>query len=383
MKKALFVTWDKYPNGDAGAVRTHVIAKILQSIGYQSTVAGMGETTHFKFKEFDNVSYVSMCLSSFGILSRIKGRLQFHKNLKHMLFNEEHVWDVIVVSSVPLKTLNFLKRYSINNSIPLLHDSVEWYSPEQFSIGKLHPVYIAKDQWNRRHIDKYVRVIAISTFLENYFKNRNIMTTRIPAIMDIPQITYDKKTDPQKIVFVYAGSPGKKDYLNVVIQGFATLENNIEYEFNVLGITKNQLVALCGVEPAYIEKLGDKLCCMGRVPRERVLQELKKADFTILMRSSKQRYAKAGFPTKFVESLATATPVIANLTSDLHMYLKDGENGYAVPDESADSLAKVLMQALELTHEERCNMQKKARESAEIFFDYRQYVDSIELLLNQ
>jgi hypothetical protein len=69
---------------------------------------------------------------------------------------------------------------------------------------------------------------------------------------------------------------------------------------------------------------------MGRIPRPQVLEELSKADFTVLMRSEEQRYAKAGFPTKFVESLATATPVIANSTSDLGMYLKDGENGYVV-----------------------------------------------------
>ena len=48
--------------------------------------------------------------------------------------------------------------------------------------------------------------------------------------------------------------------------------------------------------------------------------------FDVLLRYSDLRYTKAGFPTKVVESLASATPVITNITSDLEMYLKDGEN---------------------------------------------------------
>ncbi len=382
MKRALFVTWDKYPNGDAGAVRTYAFAKMFQSLGYAPTVAGMGETTGFQFKEEDDVSYISFRLPATDILSRIKGRLQFHKYLKRMLFDKNNLWDTIIVSSVPKKTLDFLKRYAKKNSIVLLHDSVEWYSPEQFSIGRFHPSYIAKDRWNRIHIDKSVRVISISSFLEKYFKNKGISTARIPVVMDVNQMAHDKMIDSQKMVFLYAGSPGKKDYLNLAIEGFAKTQSNVVYEFRLIGVTKEQLVTLCGVDPVYIDKLGDKLCCMGRIPRSQVLNELSKADFTILMRSQEQRYAKAGFPTKFVESLATATPVIANSTSDLEMYLKNGENGYIVPDDSSDALSKVLSQALTLSYEERYKMQQSARVTAETHFDYRQYIDTMERLIH-
>ncbi len=382
MKRALFVTWDSYPNGDAGAVRTHVFAKMLQSLGYESTVAGMGEATNFEYKKEDGISYISMRLSAPDTISRIKGRLQFHKHLRQLLFNADTLWDIIIVVSVPKKTLNFLKKYTKKNSIPLLHDSVEWYSPEQFSIGRFHPTYIAKDRWNRKHIDESVRVIAISSYLEKHFKSKGIITTRIPVIMDVNRMVCDKRIDPQKVVFLYAGSPGKKDYLDVVVKSFASIQSNVSYECRLIGITKEQLVTLCGVDPVYIEKLGDKLCCMGRIPRTQVLEELSKADFTILMRSEKQRYAKAGFPTKFVESLATATPVIANVTSDLEMYLKNNENGYIVPDETSYALSKVLLNAMTLSYERRCKMQKTARQTAEEYFDYKQYLNNMEFLIN-
>ena len=383
MKKALFVTWDKCPNGDAGAVRTHAFAKMLQMLSYEPTVASMGDTTQFEFIEEDGVSYVSFRSPASDIVSRIKGRLQFHKHLKRVLLNKDVLWDVIVLTSASKKTLNVLKRYAKKNSIPLLHDSVEWFSPQQFSIGRLHPAYISNNRWNRKYIDKSVRAIAISSYLEDHFKSNGVLATRIPVIMDVDHIECNKNVDSQKVVFVYAGSPGKKDYLDVVIKGFASIESTAFYECRIIGITKEQLVTLCGADRADIEKLGDKLCCMGRVPRPQVLEELSKADFTIFMRSQQQRYAKAGFPTKFVESLATATPVIANITSDLDLYLKDNENGYIVPGESADDLAKVLSKAVKLSYEERCNMQKSARRTAENNFDYKQYVSDMELLIKQ
>ena len=100
------------------------------------------------------------------------------------------------------------------------------------------------------------------------------------------------------------------------------------------------------------------------------------------MRSEEQRYAKAGFPTKFAESLATATPIICNATSDIADYLKDGQNGFWVADGSSTAFATVLRKAIKLSYEQRCWMQLKARETAEEYFDYRVYVDDLAQFMN-
>ena len=381
MKRALIVTTDRYPNGDAGAVRAHAFAKLLQPLGYQPTVVGMGVSTDFKFCEEDGVIYTSFRLSSSDIFSRIKGRLQFGKRVKTML--KDASWNMIFVGLVSPDTMAVLKQYAKRNKIPLLHDSVEWYSPEQFSIGKLHPAYIAMDRRNRIYVDQSMRVIAISSYLEQHFKGRGIMTARIPAVMNVEQMSCKKTIDPHKLVFAYAGSPGKKDYLCVIIEGFAAMQTEVPYELRLIGITKEQLVTLCGVDSAHIEKLGNNLSCMGRIPREQVLEELSHSDFTVLMRSEEQRYAKAGFPTKFAESLATATPVISNATSDIANYLKDGVNGYLVSACSAQALKASLQKAFALTYEERVAMQKSARKTAEEYFEYTQYTNQLKWLIDQ
>ena len=383
MKRALFITTDKYPNGDAGAVRVHALAKILQLIGYEVTVVGLGPTTNFQFQKEDGVAYISFRSSSNTIVSKIKDRLQLKKRLEDILMSEHSPWDLIAVSLVSRNIMNMLKSVVKKNGVMLLHDSVEWYSPEQFSVGKLHPAYIAMDRRNRIYVDQSVRVIAISSYLEKHFKNRGIITVRIPAVMNVEQMSCEKTIDPHNRVFAYAGSPGKKDYLRVIIEGFAAMQTAVPYELRLIGITKEQLVTLCDVDPAHIEKLGDSLCCMGRIPREQVLEELRRSDFTVLMRSEEQRYAKAGFPTKFAESLATATPVISNATSDIANYLKDGVNGYLVSACSAQALKESLQKAFALTYEERIAMQKSARKTAEEYFDYRNYIEVLDQLIKE
>jgi glycosyltransferase involved in cell wall biosynthesis len=51
----------------------------------------------------------------------------------------------------------------------------------------------------------------------------------------------------------------------------------------------------------------------------------------------------AGFPTKFAEAVSCNTAVIANATSDLADYIKDGKNGHIVRLESlSDDLYKII-----------------------------------------
>lgn len=375
MKSALLVTQDKYPNIDAGAVRTHNFAKTLEMIGYASTVVGLGPSTDFSMKEADGIPYISFRSPTGFFVAKLLDRVLFHKRLKKM-FLDGKKWDVILTSGVSDSTLRLLKKYSENNRIPLLYDAVEWYSPEQFKFGKFGLAYIHNDRVNRKKIASPMRVIAISSYLDEHFMSRKIASVRIPVIFDVDKTKYDKNTVPEKTVFMYAGSPGKKDYLATIIAGFAQLKDDSDigdYELRIVGVTKEQLVSLCGVKPEHIDELGDKLKCFGRVPREDVISLLSEADFTVLMRSEELRYAKAGFPTKFVESLATATPVISNLTSDLSLYLKTGVNGFPVCDDSASALANALRHALALSYDERIELQNNARKTAEEQFDYKLY----------
>lgn len=182
---------------------------------------------------------------------------------------------------------------------------------------------------------------------------------------------------------MYAGSPGKKDYLKDMIEGMSLLSHNelSRVRLVIIGITIEQLRKELKVNEDLLEKVKDNIKVLGWVSREIVLEHLKYADFTILLRSPMQRYAKAGFPTKIVESLASSTPVMVNITSDLGDYIKDMEQGVVVESCSPTSFAHSLRRALSLTYEQRQKMYIKARKCAEECFDYSKYKEVLAKIL--
>jgi glycosyltransferase involved in cell wall biosynthesis len=93
------------------------------------------------------------------------------------------------------------------------------------------------------------------------------------------------------------------------------------------------------------------------------------------------RYAKAGFPTKIVESLSCGTPPVCNLSSDLAMYLTHGENAVLADGHAPEQIKIALESAIQTSPEERKKLRRNARETAEKCFDYRQYVSEIDKLL--
>jgi glycosyltransferase involved in cell wall biosynthesis len=379
-----FISFSKLPDGDALAVRNINIARILLASGYDIKLIGMGMTEYLEQKEYKGLYYMSLRIGSGGLLIKLKNYFGFKKRLKKVLSEEDNI-EAFVVNSLPVNALKYIKKISEQNNIKLLIDCCEWYSPEQFKWGKFDINYIKNMYFVQRYIDANSYPIAISKYLFDYFKDKGCKPLRIPAIMDIKNISYKKQTDPKELTLVYAGTPGKKDYLKEIIEGIALLEKNTikKIELRIIGINSRQLIDMCAVPQKTVDKLGKSLNALGRIPREEVFSHLEEADFTVLLRSKTQRYAKAGFPTKVVESLASATPVICNITSDLGDYIRDGENGIIVEDCSAEAFSIAIKRALNIPYEQRKYMYDNARCSAEVFFDYRLYEETIrKLLLN-
>jgi glycosyltransferase involved in cell wall biosynthesis len=112
-----------------------------------------------------------------------------------------------------------------------------------------------------------------------------------------------------------------------------------------------------------------------------VLDNLKKSDFTVLLRSETARNTKAGFPTKVIESISTGTPVIMNYTSDLVSFFHDGKECIQVKGYTAKAFCDALRQALSLSKEERIQMSENAKGLACKFFDVSSYYKEMGSIL--
>jgi len=358
-------------------------------MGHKVFFIGMGDTPCYDIRMFKGFKYTSLRInqSQTSFRKSLKNYFGFKHRLKQFIIQYivENKIDIILVVNIPLNALFFIKRFAKKNKIKLIHDSVEWYSPEQFKLKKFAPAYILKDLNNRIFIDKNFKVITISKYLENHFKSRGIETIRIPVIMDVNNLGCEKHTSEDKLTILYAGSPGKKDYLKEVIEGIALLnfDELKKIELRLIGFTLGQMKRELDIDKDVLNKIKSSINILSRVPREIVLKNLMQADFTVLLRSPVQRYAKAGFPTKVVESLASGTPVILNITSDLGDYVKDMEQGLIVAEYSSLAFCDTVRRAIKLTYEQRCEMCLKARKCAEKEFDYNKFEKQLSMFVSK
>ena len=383
--RILIVTTNKFPQGDAGAVREESFAKLFCLLGHEVCVVGLGESTSFNSVNYKGFSYYSLKSKGRNLISRLLNLLLFTSRLRHFVLRKEEQFDVVFVSEISIRTIKWLKEQAKKSCFSLMHDSVEWYSPEQFINGDRARAYKDKEKLNSSIIDDNFKVVAISSFLEKHFLDKGIKTVRIPVILDVEEILCIKTKSEDRTVFLYAGMPGKKDYLAEIVSSFSLLNDNEKKccEFRILGITEDQLYNDCGVNIDLRNSLSGLIKCFGRQPRQEVLKQLSQADYTLLLRNPNLRYSKAGFPTKFSESMATGTPVISNLTSDLKFYLNDGKNGFVCKSCSPEDMCKCIRKAISLSLHERLEMDGNARRTAEEFFDYRKYKKQIEMLLGR
>lgn len=384
MNQAVIITENKYPLGDAGAIRQHAMAKILRELGYDVIVVGYGNYTGKCLKEFEGIKYVSLRAKSENKTARLFFRILF--GVRAVSYVKKHIENpslILLVDTLPY-AWKVIENYGVKNNIKLVHDSVEWYSPEEFSNGEKNIEYILKEKTNTEIINKNWNVIAISKFLQEHFESSAQKVIRVPVIMDTASIPFDvEKRESEKTKFVYVGAPGKKDYLKEILMGFELLEKDLKdmCELHIIGVTREQLIGACGVEESTLSKMDNMLSVHGRLPHEEAIKWVRNADYTLLLRDAELRYAKAGFPTKIVESLSCGTPPVCNISSDLDMYLTDGENAFIASSHSAEALNIAIIRAIDCSIEQRNKMRILARKTAEEKFDYTHYIETINNLL--
>lgn len=371
---ALMVVPSNFPNGDAGSVRDMAFASIFQELGYKVFLIGAGiQNVEGDYKGVHYYSIYKEAKGTIGHLKRFIGSKAAYMSIINRLKKENGNPSIIYINDVSHGAIDQLRKLADKNGIPMLHDSTEWYSPCEFSRGKLDKAYILKDRLNRKVIKQPIKVIGISSYLTEHFKSRGIKAVRIPVIMDVKKTKIALNED-ETLKLIYAGSPANKDYLREIVLGVMLLseDNQKRLELHILGATDEQIRGL-----TQLEILPDCIKAYGRVPREKVEEVMLGMDFSVLLRPSEERYTKAGFPTKSVEAMSHGVAMICNISSDLDMYLRDGENAIIVYGYDEKAFSKSLERVLLMSRTEIDMIKQNARQLAEKEFDYRNWIDTV------
>lgn len=375
MKKiVLMVSLNNFPDGDAGAVRDSYFAKIYQELGYK--VYHIGMNPNVKEGVFKGIKYYSLYENNSNLIRKIKNAFFYKTRLKKILekiIKESNQPSLLHLYDIPKSGIELLRKYAITNDIRIIHDSVEWYSPCEFKLGRFAYPYLLKNRTNKKLIREPMAVYAISTYLEKYFSDKGLKTLRVPIIMDCNDF-YPHIIKDDLIKIVYAGSPAKKDYLEECIVAFSNLkeEERKKLQFHIYGANQKY------INDCLSDKFIPEIIAHGRVTREEVTKALSTSDFSILLRPTNQRYTKAGFPTKSVEAMMNGCAMICNLTSDLGMYLKDEINSIIVDECSSEAMTLALRRVTKLDRKTINEIKINANNTAKDYFDYRNWISDIK-----
>lgn len=382
--RTLFISDTRYPEGnDASTIRFTNIIRLFQLCGCKAEVVAYGDSTGFSFREKDGIRYISLRSKNQSIPVRICDRQLFACRVKKHLNRYRHL-SRIVVYNIPNSLMVYLKKYTQKKGIDLIYDCVEWYSKEEFSLGVFDPRYRAKNKLITKIVDKNIKVIAISRYLQKYFESKGVTTIRIPVLIDSVEESIPKERNGH-IRVVYAGSPGRKDSLDKIIEGFRLLPDayHDRIKLYLYGVDYKWIKKNYGYTDSQIREMKRYVKAFGRKSNDEVVRALGNADFSVLLRPSNLRYAKAGFPTKVVESLKYGAPVICNLTSDLGNYLTNNKNAIVVSGCNEDALMDSLTSVCNMADNRIIAMHKEARSLGRQFI-LCNYVDGIgSLLLNE
>lgn len=350
----LYVGGFELPDKNAAAHRVLSNGKIFRELGYKVVFIDVDKTlpydsdilsTKKDVQGFEcwSIPYPNSKIEWFKYLTKI--------DFMNVMTKKYSDINVVVAYNYPALALRNLNKYCLNKNIKIIGDCTEWYSTKGTSI--VFKIIKGLDSFYRMRIvqKKLDGIIVISKYLEEYY-NGFINVVRIPPLVDRDEEKWksnnkylqvkEKRSDVLKLV--YSGNPGRnKDRINYLIETLYNDNGPGKYLLRIIGISKEQYLQDYPDHFKIIDSLGEKLNFLGKVTHNQSLEYLKESDFSIFIRDD-NRLTKAGFPTKFVESISCGVPVITTLTSDLKDYLIEGENGFIIrnPKLSINELKSIL-----------------------------------------
>lgn len=377
MDTIIYIGGFRLPDGNAAGPRVINNAKIFCDLGYKvvfiDVADDVGKDILKNFKTVDGFD----CYSKKYPLGKEWADYLFSIKDFEKVFEKCDNVKAVVAYNYQSGAFLKLKSFCRKHNIKLYADCTEWYAKCKNLVKNIDIDLRMKSI--QKKIDG---VIAISRYLYDYYKPYT-NTVLIPPLNDCDDEKWNLvQQQNNHLVFSYAGSPGKdKDKLNMIIEALDLIGIKKEYEFNIIGITKEQYLSYYPEHEEILERMAEKLNFHGRVSREEVLKNLKKSDFSVFFRPD-TIVSKAGFPTKYAEAVTCGVPVIANLTSNICDYLKDGENGFVINGFSVSEIKKTFEKVFALSNEEIEKIKLHCRKNSRVFH-YKNFEKEMQKLLER
>lgn len=366
--KGYYVAPFFFKKGGAATRRIIGNIKTLNLMGYDiDVIDGDSCYSNTKFEEVNVISLNERPGSSLSFFSKLVKLLLIGNNTINFLKKLKEKPSFIILYSGYSPYLLKLIPYCKKNKIKIFFDCVEWYQPKSFWEYLYKPYYWNVELAMRFLISKCTGVISISSFLERYYKAKDVKCILVPPTLDMHSLkSYKKSKDISelKVKLVYAGTPGHKDLLSEIIEIVKSFENRLE--LHIAGVEGNSV---------------GNITYYGVLSHGDTLSLVSKCDYSVLLRPN-NKVSKAGFSTKVVESMSLGTPMITNNTGDLSNYIVDGVNGFIFNGYDIENLKVKITEVLsEYDINSYHTMSENCILDSNVHFNYKNQVDIFELII--
>jgi glycosyltransferase involved in cell wall biosynthesis len=374
----------EFPDKNPATHRAVSNSKAIRELGYNVVFIGINNDNECIKKKYFGFDVYSRKYPE-NIIDWLKYITTYQFNLN--IIRKYNDVKAIICYNSPSVSLFLLNKWGRKQNIKIIADCTEWYEVEKGEKGIKR--YVKKiDIYCRMHLihPKLYAVIAISSYIQDFYKMKGTKTIQIPPLTDTNDLKWhkDSVTVSEYKNIVYVGVPfslitkRQKDRIDILIQALLSSEQKNKFIFHVVGCTKEDFLKFY---PRFVEKLKGKddiIKFYGKLPHKAAINKIKECDFCMFVRDNTLTN-RAGFPTKFAEAISCGLPILTNRNSNVDDYLFEGVNGFFINNDTKEKLIKSLKKPLSLNQDELLKMKIEVYNSK--LFDYRNYINEFKKIL--
>lgn len=155
--------------------------------------------------------------------------------------------------------------------------------------------------------------------------------------------THDSISINEEIVFTYTGTIDRKYGLDIMVEAFMGLKDNVKLQIYGIGCDLDYL----------LERINSisNISYHGLVTIEEIVEIQKKSDYLLNIRNSEQDFVKYSFPSKITEYINSGKPIISSRLKGI----PDEYFSLLIPFSSNKSseLKKIILQTIEMSNENK------------------------------
>ncbi|MGE5420562.1 MAG: glycosyltransferase family 4 protein [Chloroflexota bacterium] len=343
-----------FPDGDAAANRVHSYSKGFIENGFNVHVICFANQYDAPDDGIINgvkyyYAFGKRKRSKFFIVRTSQKILKFFKTLSLLRrINKKDKVAVIVVYTTIFGTHIYSWMLSRITGTRIIKEISEHPMKPYFNSG----AFLTKIGLLKLRTELYFTdgILCISKFLVEYFKSHGFDSRRlliVPSTVDPSRFNHDGLPSPcpYRYIGYFGGLTFERDNINLLVEAFAAIADKFPDMRLVLGgFSKPE-------EKKQLENLisdlgiGPRVVLLKYLPREEITRYIKHSDILVMVRGTDLK-AQASFPSKIIEYLATAKPVITVNVGEIRDYLSDGVNAFIVEPGNSRAIAEKIESVL-------------------------------------